>query len=334
MNVTLMLLGILAVTIGGAWLLDGVSRLARSYNISQLVVGLTVMTLVTATPELLVGINAAREGAGGVVLGTVAGANIVNIGLVLGLGGLIARGLPIATGLVRRGIPTLLIVTLVIYGLMWADALNRVVGGALVAAYVVFMVGIVWLLRRDAAVKRLATAEMRRIAPLDTQETLLVDDNKLLQTRANRVNRPLELVRMLVGVVLLLLGSDYLVQGALEMAGQLDVNAVAVGATVLALATSLPEFVAVLLATTRKQPDVALGNIIGSSVANLLLVLGVAALVAPLTVDRRALWYEFPVMFALIAMLLPVVIDRRLAMWESAAYVGAYGLFIYGIFVL
>ncbi len=334
MNVTLMLLGILAVTIGGAWLLDGVSRLARSYNISQLVVGLTVMTLVTATPELLVGINAAREGAGGVVLGTVAGANIVNIGLVLGLGGLIARGLPIATGLVRRGIPTLLIVTLVIYGLMWADALNRVVGGVLVAAYVVFMVGIVWLLRRDAAVKRLATAEMQRIAPLDTQETLLADDNKLLQTGANRVNRPLELVRMLVGVVLLLLGSDYLVQGALEMAGQLDVNAVAVGATVLALATSLPEFVAVLLATARKQPDVALGNIIGSSVANLLLVLGVAALVAPLAVDRRALWYEFPVMFALMVMLLPVVIDRRLAMWESAAYVGAYGLFIYGIFVL
>jgi cation:H+ antiporter len=333
MNITVILIGILGITLGGGWLVDGISRLARAFGISQLVAGLTVVTIVTAGPELLISVNAASRDAAGLVLGTVAGANIANIGLVLGLGGLVAGGLPIATGVVRRAAPVLLVVAAAVYGLLWLGEMSQVMGFGLIAAFIVFYVGMLVVLRHDATVAQIATAEMQQAVPLQTDDRLLLDDPHLLNGGV-RVNRLWAFVQFVAGIIVLLTGVNYIVEGALEMVTQLDANEVAVGATLVALATSLPELVAVMMAVSRRQPDVALGNIIGSSVANLMLVIGVAAVVQPLWIARRALMFEFPVMLGLMLLLVLVVIDRKLSVWESLLYVVAYAAFLYGVWVI
>ncbi|MEM6281526.1 MAG: hypothetical protein AAF787_04975 [Chloroflexota bacterium] len=332
MNITVVLFAILGMYISGNWLISSISKLARSFRISQLVAGLTIVTLVTSVPELTIAINAAAEGASGITLGTVAGSNIVNLSLIIGISGLLAGGMRIATGLVRRGIPVMIGIAVVVYVLLWVDQFSRPMGVVMLIVFLSLNIAGVYFLRRDAAIRQLTTTEMKTLAPFRTQDLLLIDDNALLP--GEMVNRPWQITRMVLAVLLLLVCANALVQNALIFRDQLGANEVAVGSTVIALAASLPEMVAVIVAVNRKQSEVALGNIVGSSIANLLLVLGIATTITPVVVDPRARLYEFPVMLVLMLLLIPVALDNRLRVWEAAGGLLAYAAFFAGVFVL
>jgi len=334
MNITVVLFAVLGMYISGNWLITSVSRLARSFKISQLVIGLTVVTLVTSIPELTIAINAATENAAGITLGTVAGSNIINLSLIMGISGILAGGMRIATGLVRRGIPVMISVAVVVYILLWIDRFSRPMGVVLLVTFLFLNIIVVYILRRDAAIRRLQTSEMDKFAPFRTQDMLLQDDSSASAEPRQRISRPAEIIRLILGILLLLLCANALVQNSLILRDQLDVNEVAVGSTVIALAASLPEMIAVIIAVHRKQSEVALGNIIGSSTANLLLVLGVATTIQPLWIDPRARLYEFPVMLLLMFLLIPVAMDNRLRVWEATVGIIAYVAFFAGVFIL
>lgn len=332
MNLTVVAIGILGLYIGGNWLVQGSTRLARWFGVSQLIAGLTVVSLVTSIPELLVAINAANRDAGGLVLGSITGSNIANIGLILGLTGLFSGQMAIASGLVRRGIPLMIAIAVAIYIILFFGNVGYLLGSGFVIGFIAFYMLIVGLLRRDAAIQTLNTQEMQALRPIDTQDMLLMDDAKLIESDQPTINPRFELLRLITGGILLVVGADYIVRGALNIADQLGANPVILGATLIALVTSLPELVAITFAARNNQPDVAFGNLIGSGVANLLLVLGAASIVAPLSFDPRLLRYEYPVMLVFMGMLLLVAWDRTLTWKESGLYVLGYIAFFVGIF--
>jgi cation:H+ antiporter len=335
MNLTAFLIGVFGIYLGGNWVVNGTSRLARSFRVPQLLVGLTVITLVTSAPELLIAIRASLQGASGLVFGTVTGSNIANIGLVLGVSGLFAGSLPIATGIVRRGVPIMVGVSLAVYGLIFLNQITWVIGLLMIGGFVVFSVYFQSIVRQDNRVQVLATQEMRAANPLQTSDALLVEDNEIVEKEVmEKINRPFEFVRAVTGIVLLVFCSDFLVQGALVLVTQLGTNDVLIGATFIALITSAPELVAVTAATQRGQPDVAFGNLIGAAVANILLVIGVSAVVSPLTVPAQVRIYEYPVMLAFMLYMIVVALDGKLSRLEATLYSLAYGAFIAGFFFL
>ena len=335
MNLTVVAIGILALYLGGNWFVDGASRLAMSFGVPQLIVGLTVVTIVTSTPELLIGITAASRDAGGIVMGVVTGSNIANIGLMLGISGLIARRMRISSKLVRRGIPIMLGVGVITYAFMFLRVITPVVGVIFIIGYIAFNIFMLRTVRRDSVIQKLATTtqDIPRLTLRDTQDILIVDEPHLLADEEININRLFEIVRLTLGIIVLLIGADYIVRGTLDIAGQLGANEVVLGATLVALATSIPELFTVIIATNRKQPDVVLGAVIGSSVTNLLLVVGIASFIEPVTFDVHLLRFEYPVMIVLMLSLIPIAVDRRLVWYESLFYLLAYIAFFVGILV-
>ncbi|MFZ4813835.1 MAG: sodium:calcium antiporter [Phototrophicaceae bacterium] len=332
MNLTVVLIGLIGLYLGTNWVVDGASRLARSFGVSELATGLVLVTLITASPELLIGINAALNGADGLIFGAVAGSTITNIGLVLGLGGLAAGGLKISTTLVRRGVPVMFGIGVIVYAVLWLIPLSRALGVVFILAYIGFVVFMIWQIRRDDGLHELARQQALEGTVNPADRLLATPSDSLPQHE--RINRVFEGFRLVAGIVFLLFGADAIVTSGANITAQLGASAVVVGVTLVAVATALPELVAVMAASDRRLPDVALGNVIGSSVANVLLVLGVAALVNPLTVDPRILRYEFPVMLGFMALMLLIVADRKLTVWESAFYLVLYVAFFVGIFLV
>jgi cation:H+ antiporter len=335
MNITVVLIGILGIYIGGNWLVAGISRWGRSRNIPQVLIGVTVISLATSVPELLIGIQASLEGADGIVLGTAAGSNIANMGLILGVSGLVAGTIPVASGLVRRGVPIMFGIALIVYGLLFLGELTWPIGVGMLVAFSVFSIYMLRVLRRDDVMRILTTQEIRSIGPLETSDLLLVEDKQIMEQEVQeKINRGFELLRAVSGILLLVVGSNALVQGALAIVAQLGVNQIIIGATFIALVASVPEFFAVMAAANRDQPDVVLGSLVGSSVVNVLLVIGLGALVSPITVDPHIRFYEFPVMLVLMGYLIVVAIDGKLSRWEAGLYGLAYAAFIAGFFWL
>ncbi|MEO0563102.1 MAG: sodium:calcium antiporter [Chloroflexota bacterium] len=335
MNVTVLFFGIFGIYLGGNWLVAGASRLGRAFGLPPVLVGLTIISTVTAAPEVLIGIRAAQSGADGLVLGTVIGSNITNIGLILGLSGLIAGALPIATGLVRRGVPVMVGLTLVVYGMTFLGALNWIMGIVMLVLFIFFVVYMLRMLRQDDTVQAMATQEMMSISPIETGDMLLVEDDEIVEREiTDHINRNFEFVRTIAGILLLIYSSDFLVQASLILVEQLGTNELILGATFVALVTSAPELIAVMSAALRGQPDVAFGNLIGSSMTNVLVVLGLSALVSPLIVASQVRVYAFPVMLVLMLYMIVVALDGVLSRFEAAMYTIAYAAFIAGLFLL
>lgn len=338
MNVTVVLIGILGIYFGSSWVVRGASRLAQSFGVSQLFIGLTLVTLITSGPELLIGLNAANADAGGIVMGTVVGSNIVNIGLILGMSVLIGGRIAISSTVVRRGIPVMVAVAVLLYILLLLGEVTPTIGAGLIVAFFAVLSFLLWQMRRDTVLRQLITAELEavKVVNFNANDALLEDDPKLLREshRKAYVNRTFEMARLIAGIIVLLVGADYIVKGALNMVDQLDANEITVGVTFVALATSLPEFIAIPLAAARKQPDVALGNIIGAGIFNLLFVVGIASIIEPIYFDPRLLRFEYPAMIGFMLLLFPFLFDRVFSWAESALMVSLYALFVVMAFVI
>jgi cation:H+ antiporter len=283
---SLFILGGVALLFAGAELLvRGSSRLALRLGLSPLVVGLTVVAFGTSAPELVVSIEAALAGKGGIAAGNVVGSNIANVGLILAIGAMV-RPLRVDPQLLRADIPLTIGATLLVSGLLLDGTLARWQGAILVALLALY----VTLSLRDA----------RRKAPLDHEMVPPQLPGSV----------PRDLAVMLAGLFLLAVGARGLVSGGSGIAEILGVPPAIVGLSVIAIGTSLPELATSVVAAVRGEGDLALGNVVGSNLFNLLGILGVAAVVRPLAAPGLAA-LDLGVMLGAVLLLFPLATTRR-----------------------
>lgn len=287
------------------------SRLAASLGISPMMLGLTVVAIGTSMPELAIGITAASQGSGALAVGNIAGTNVVNILLILGLSAAL-RPLPLHRRDIKLNCPAIVAATSAMAILAWDGALTRADGAALFFAAVVYTLLLVRVARAESSAVK---AEFRHLygAQPPVKKTAKV--------------RVLEGLALVVAMALTVIGADLLVEGAVTMARQMGISEAVIGLTIVAVGTSAPELATTVVATIKDERDVAVGNLIGSSVYNIFVILGLTCLFSPLPleVERQLLLIDIPLMVAVAVLCVPVFITgQRLSRTEGAMLVGMY----------
>jgi cation:H+ antiporter len=276
----------------------GAAGFARNLGVSSLVIGMAIMGFGTSAPEMLVSAVAASGGNPGIGVGNALGSNIANIALVLGATALIMP-LTVDSGILRREFPVLLVITLLAGGLMLDGELGTLDGSILLLGTVVLVSWMVWMGKqaRPATPNQSATG-----APAaDPLESEFEQEIPTDMTTGSA------LLWLVIGLVVLVLSSRLLVWGAVNIAHDLGVSDLVIGLTIVAVGTSLPELAASVLSALKGEDDMAVGNVIGSNMFNLLAVLGLPGLIAPSVLDPAVLQRDFPVVIALTILLFLMV---------------------------
>lgn len=300
---TLMTLAGLALLVfAGDALVRGAVNLAIRAGVPALLVSMTIVAFGTSAPELLVVIKAATEGYPGVAIGNIVGSNIANILLVIGLPALIS-GIRMDGESVVRNYLFMIGATVIFIALAWLGPLH-IAHGVVLLTLLGVMLASSWLSARRYRKRHKARQEAARL------EAEKGDD--LIEIEELNPSMPVwKIVLMLVaGIIGLPIGADLLVRGAVELAQGLGVSDAVIGLTIVAVGTSLPELATTVAAAFRRHTDVILGNVLGSNAFNLLAIMGIGSLFAPLEVPRSILEYDLWVMFATSLLLAPFIILR------------------------
>ncbi len=302
-----MTVGIVLLVWGADRFVVGAGATARNLGVTPIMIGLTVVAFSTSAPEIFVAIVAASQGNTELAIGNALGSNIANIGLVLGATALV-RPLVVRSDTVRREIPVLLAVTLFTLTLFHDQALSRLDGVILMAGLVLVMSWIVGLGIRSPA-----------------SDPILQEFEAEIRSDLNMAQATTWLG---VGLAIMLVGSIILVSGAHEVAVGLGVSDMIIGLTMVAIGTSLPELAVSIVSAIRGEYDLAIGNIIGSNIFNLLAVLGIAGIIHETSVIREVLLLHFPVMIgftlALFAMTYNFTGSERINRLEGVALLTAF----------
>lgn len=312
LDIIFVIIGLIGLFYGGDWLVNGSSRLASSFGIEPLIIGITIVAFGTSVPELLVNLSAAFQGSTTVAIGNVVGSNIANIGLILGVTGLIYP-ISVKATLVRREIPILIFITIVAVLLGLKGEFGTVDGVLLFAGFLAFNAFMYW-----------ATMRERKSGQLKKQDVQELDS----ADQPAAINRGFELGRIVVGIILLGIAANLLITGATSIALAIGVSELVISITLIAFGTSLPELAASVIAALKQESDIAIGNVIGSNIANILMVLGATALVKPVPVPQEVITMQFPVMIIFTLLLLPFAWDRILQRREAFLFLGGYTIFI------
>lgn len=313
-TLVMLIVGFVLLISGAELLVRGASRLAIAVGISPLVVGLTVVAYGTSAPELAVSIQSSYQGTSDIAVGNVIGSNIANILLILGLSATIAP-LIVNQQLVRLEVPLMIALSGLLLLLVWDSQLGQLDGAILVAGAVSYTVFAIRQSRRETqAIKQEYAREFN-------------GDRKKAGT--NQVIQQLGLI--VVGLALLVLGANRLVDSAVAIAAYFGVSQLVIGLTIVAVGTSLPEVATSIVASLRGERDIAVGNVIGSNIFNILTVLGLTSLLAPggLPVTETALRFDLPVMFTTAVACLPIFFTGNLiARWEGILFLGYYLIYV------
>ena len=288
--------------LGADFLLRGAARLAAAFGISPLAIGLTIVAIGTASPEIAVSLQAAVSGQGDLTLGNVLGSNIFNILFILGITAIVAP-IVIAEQLIRMDAPIMLGVSLLALGLASDGNIGIFDSLVLLSCLIGYTV---FALRQSRAESKIVQNEY-------------AEEFAEKQPRTLR-NTIINILFILVGLVLLAVGSRWLVDSAVVIARALKVSELVIGLTIVAVGTSLPEVTTSVIAALKKESDIAVGNAVGSNIFNLLGVLGVGALLAPngIPVAERVLRLDFLVMLFVALVSLPIFyLDNRISRTEG-----------------
>jgi cation:H+ antiporter len=317
-TLVLFAVGLVLLVVGAELLVRGASSLATAVGISPLVVGLTVVAFGTSSPELAVSTQASLAGQADLALGNVVGSNIFNVLFILGLSALIAP-LIVSQQLIRLDVPIMIGVSVLLLLLALDGSLGRLDGVLLFAGIIAYTT---FLIRQSRRETKAVQAEYEEAFGEEGPP-------------ARGVGRVLVNVGLVAaGLVLLVLGSRWLVDGAVAMATALGVSELVIGLTIVAAGTSLPEVATSILATIRGERDIAVGNVVGSNIYNVLAILGISGIVAPggLPVAPSMLTFDIPVAIVVALACLPIFFTGRLiARWEGGLFLGyyvAYTLFL------
>ena len=307
--------GLVLLIWGADRFVHGAGAIARNLGIAPLLIGLTVVAFATSAPEILVAIGAAWKGQPGLAIGNAIGSNIVNIGLVLGITAII-RPIPLESATLRREMPALLAVSLLTVSLFLDQMLSRIDGIVMLTGLVIVMFWLAKLSIRSAA-----------------NDPILVDYEAEIP---KDVSMPIAVLWFLVGLGTLLLGADWLVDGSLGIARMYQVSAVVIGITIVALGTSLPELAVSVVSALKGEYGLAIGNIVGSNIYNLLAVIGVAGVIQPAAVAPTVLSLHIFVMVAFTLVLFAMTYDYegkgRLSRIEGVALFAAWAA--YNVYVV
>lgn len=301
MDALFVLLGLVGLFVGGEFLVRGSVAVARGFGISPLLIGLTVVGFGTSTPELLVSVDAALRGLPDIALGNVVGSNIANILLIVGASALLWP-ITLNGNFPKRDLVTMLVAALLLLPLFALGAIGRVAGMVLVGGLVIYLV----LAFREARGEQEVQPEYGAAMPLWVSGGLVV-----------------------VGLLALLVGARLLIDGAVAIARDFGLSEAFIGLTIVAVGTSLPELATSLVAALRRQSDIAIGNVVGSNIFNILGILGATAIIAPISVAARFLAFDLPVM--LVASLL--LAGLLLFCWSLGRPVGLLMLVAYAAYV-
>jgi cation:H+ antiporter len=309
----LFVLGLVALYFGAEWLVGGSSRVAAAFGISPVVVGLTIVAFGTSAPELVVSGLASFRGSGDIAVGNVVGSNIANVALILGISALI-RPIAVKRGLVVRDLPVMILVSALFIGIILNLGISRAEAGILLLAFAVYMAFVGRQAKREAA-----------------ESAALLEDAELMEGLAAGHYRPArDLVLTLVGTIALVIGAQLLVDSATSIALALGISEVVIGLTLVAFGTSVPELAASVVASIRGEAQIVLGNIVGSNIFNVTLIIGTAALIRPLPIHESLLRLEAPIMLGVSVLLLPFALTSlRVGRMEGGVLLAAYGAFLF-----
>ena len=309
LTLVLFVLGLVFLVIGAEALVKGASFLAAAVGVSPLVIGLTVVSFGTSAPELAVSVNAALSDKADIALGNVVGSNIFNVLFILGLSAIIVP-LIVHQQLVRFDVPLMIVVS----GLTWLFALDgtisRVDGLLLFAGIVGYTAMTVIVGRKQELKERKENGNVDENRPRTTSQMMLKNIGMII-----------------IGLALLILGSKWLVDGAVALATAIGLSPLVIGLTIVAAGTSLPEVATSVMAAIRGQRDIAVGNVVGSNIFNIMGILGLTAIIAPtgVPVNPALLSLDIPFMVAVAIGCLPIFFTGHvISRWEGVLFLAYY----------
>ena len=314
LTIVALVVGIAGLVGGAELLVKGAATIASSFGIAPVVIGLTVVAFGTSAPELAVSVSAAFGGNADVAFGNVIGSNIGNILLILGASAVVG-GLAVQQRIVRFDIPLLIVVSVVAMVMSLDNTIGRVDGVILFGGIVAY---VAWLVRETRA-------ERADVIEEYTESVTALE--------GAAVGRPtwFSAALVIVGLTVLVVGSQLLVNAATDIAESAGISDLVIGLTVVAIGTSLPELATSILAAVRGQRDIAVGNVIGSNLFNLMSVLGLTSIVSSdgIPVSDSSLRLDFPVMLAATVVLVPIVWNgSRIRRWEGLVLMGFYAAYV------
>ena len=298
--------GLFLLYFGAEYLVEGSSRLALSFGIRPLVIGMTIVAFATSMPELLVTLFAALEGSVDLAVGNVVGSNVANIGLILGCSALVTP-LSVEGSLLRRELPMMIVASL----LFWFFAFD---GQLQIYEGVILLLGLAGFL--------VYCINSSRQEPLDIPPPIE-------KVRTEQRYRKRDVVFILGGIVALALGAELLIRGASDIARVFGISELVIGLSIVAFGTSLPELAASIVSAMKGELDISVGNVIGSNIFNILFVIGVSSCLHPLPVNPLLHRFQFPAMILVGALVFPMVIKGKvLSRGHGAILVASYLVFI------
>ncbi|MCI7309024.1 calcium/sodium antiporter [Alistipes senegalensis] len=313
MDILLLIVGLGLILAGANFLTDGSAALAQRFRVPEFIIGLTVVAVGTSTPELVVSVLSAIGGQSDVAIGNVVGSNIFNVFVILGVCALI-RPVPLTAGNIRRDIPFGVLVSLLLLALAQdsllckgaADRIGRLDGAAMLALYILLM----WYTIRK-------TKRPEATAPTEGSKAPMA--------------AWLTAVMIVGGLAGLVFGGEMFLRSATSIAHSLGVSESVIAITLVAGGTSLPELASSLVSLFKGKAEMALGNVIGSNIANILLILGVSATIHPLSMGGITVWDLLMVLLSSVVVFLAAFTFKRKAIdrWEGALFVAIYAVYIW-----
>lgn len=309
LDIVILLIGLATLILGGDVLVRGASRMALRFNVSTLIVGLTIVAFSTSAPEMLVSLSAALKGVPDFAMGNVVGSNISNLALVLGIASLVGS-IPINKITARRDWPVTFAASVLLYVFILDGALERWEGIALFSLLIAYIIFLMIYTKKDQI-------------KLDVE---LPDGNE------DRFDKLKDLFLISLGGACLYFGSDWFIDSAEKLATGLGISERIIGLTILALGTSLPELITSIIAARKGETDLALGNLLGSNIFNILSILGITSMVRMLPVNEAILKGDMIWMLGLTFGILPLMIFRkRLGTVSGIILLTFYGVYMYVI---
>jgi len=293
---------------GADWLVKGSIAISNKLGVSQLVIGLTVVAFGTSTPELAVSISSAIQGLSDVALGNVVGSNIVNIGVILGVSAVISP-IIVSKSVIRKEIPLMIGISFLLFAIILDGKIDFIDGVLLVVGIIVFTWYSYRSSKKDADIEKISVAQV---------------------LQKNTFSK--SIIFMIAGLLLLIGGSFLTVDNAVIIGTSFGISELFMGLTVVAIGTSLPELITSIVAARKGHADLAVGNIIGSNIFNIMAILGISSLISGITVSEQVL-IDVGIMLAFSLVLIPImrsgfIISRKEGIFLIAGYVG-YVIFLF-----
>ena len=308
MDYLLLILGLAVLIFGGDLLVKGASGIALKLNIDPMVVGLTVVSLGTSAPELIVSIKSALNGNPDIAMGNVVGSNIANLGLVLGITAIV---FPIAVNrkVLRIDWPVMVFFAALAFIFGLDNLITRFEGGVLLVTLVVY---IYMLLQRGKSQQEKGEGDIE------------------IETDAERESMMKLILLLFGGMVALYLGSEWFLGGAIDIGRSFNLSESVIGVTIVAFGTSAPELAASVIAAYRKETDIALGNLLGSNIFNIGAVLGTTSIISPLVIDAKIMNVDILWMLGIAVIIFPLMVfKKKLSLLSGIILFSLYCIFIY-----